>query len=702
MELHHVLIPFSHCTTIVIAENHAPIQNIFPESGPTILATNRKYRDPFSNQIESKFPLVRRLILFPHCWAFFSILPEIDWTFPKVLDHNVTKFGYRERFLLDRYFRYEPYFISKNWPNQYFIWVSRIWRKIQNYLRPVVIWNKDMFGMYEIIIVPAAYDEHGENLILIGNNKTFELHFQNFYYLSNDLSSETGGYTNAWEPISCNAPNPHKCFQEIERIKKLIAERNKYFWKSVTFEIKYTEENIIDKIHTIKLSQHTGQVKLYKIANLATLDEFTTFLIFENFVNYNQSKVTNRHVFTSRESLEAAFASVLRPPDVSYIMDDVETFSFVSCYKVRPEVSFASALSAPFDGYIWIFLSSSFAAVVLLLKYLTERDMLDGILFTGGVCFEISLLADYTLKATRLLSTSGKFKLYYILALWTILCGVVLPNWYKTSFTMELIVPVKLSSPWKTIMNVKGVQVIIPFARFLDKARMEFNIKRHKRIAAFYEELKERLRELIRYEGDLKLFLEYKNVAYSLWLTTMNLRSQTAQENRTWDEISIHPIEYNDTTVLIKSLNSCGKIAMMDLKENVRLILPFLNDNKNGIVYEKGDDTFFSGIRGWRVVPVRGNYAEKTLKVLLSSGIYSYWEKWFKRVKPEKLFHHYANWTHPVNDAVSLLDYNSKIVTAFLVCGICLGVCGTAFVMEMKNAVLSKFLCRKFIYRVFK
>ncbi|OXA41287.1 hypothetical protein Fcan01_24155 [Folsomia candida] len=124
---------------------------------------------------------------------------------------------------------------------------------------------------------------------------------------------------------------------------------------------------------------------------------------------------------------------------------------------------------------------------------------------------------------------------------------------------------------------------------------------------------------------------------------------------------------------ITKTLSTCGKVALVDTKENIVRITRFLNDNPGKIRYVKGDgDSFFASIHGWTMPPVRENYAEKRLKVMITSGIFSHWEFLYKLWKPKKLLDDYANWTHPRNTALSQLDFNSKITKTFYMCGLCL------------------------------
>lgn len=135
------------------------------------------------------------------------------------------------------------------------------------------------------------------------------------------------------------------------------------------------------------------------------------------------------------------------------------------------------------------------------------------------------------------------------------------------------------------------------------------------------------------------------------------------------------PIHYKEVERFVNTLSTCEKTAFIDTKENIASLLPFVNDNADKRKYFAGKEPFFTVVRGWDIFPIRANYVQKRLKVMIHSGIYGHWEAWFRFAKPNKLFHHYANWTYPKFDAVSQLNYNSKILSGFYISGICIVAC---------------------------
>lgn len=168
-------------------------------------------------------------------------------------------------------------------------------------------------------------------------------------------------------------------------------------------------------------------------------------------------------------------------------------------------------------------------------------------------------------------------------------------------------------------------------------------------------------------------------------LDSFILRLDWAIRTLILSETPIKPIQDNETDRLVKKLSTCGKIAFIDTTENIAAILPFLNDNPDHIKYLTGVEPFFKASRGWLIYPVRGNYAERRLQIMVSSGIYGHWENWYRLLKTRRLFHIYANWTFPKFDAVSQLNHNSKVVTGFYISGIFLVGCFLCLGYEVLN-----------------
>ncbi|OXA49083.1 hypothetical protein Fcan01_16383 [Folsomia candida] len=270
---------------------------------------------------------------------------------------------------------------------------------------------------------------------------------------------------------------------------------------------------------------------------------------------------------------------------------------------------------------------------------------------------------------------------------------------------MEMIIPMKYQSPWKSVMRVEDIRILMPF--FLLGDRESIPRTDYQEYFSFYLELVILFNKLTKQNTEYKRFVKYTKVARTLLETLVyhfgfneNPGQQLQQQfNRTgrrafdgylpnatqpppYDksalrDFPIQPVKYDeqDSYEIVKSLSSCKKVALIDTKERIAKITDFLNDNVEKIAYMSRDDDFFTSSIGWMMIPVRESYGGKRLRVMISSGILAHWVSQYKIWKPDESLDYYSNWTHPRIEAVSKLDFSSKIVTAFYVWGICLIIC---------------------------
>lgn len=264
---------------------------------------------------------------------------------------------------------------------------------------------------------------------------------------------------------------------------------------------------------------------------------------------------------------------------------------------------------------------------------------------------------------------------------------------------MDLIVPTTYHSPWTSVMDVEGIKILMPFQRMGEDVANAYPGLDYILYRDFYDNILLRCHEIAQSDVENQRQMSYKITATRLLNllaphfgmdSNLNIVNLDRTFKFDYDEngippynksllhnFPIQPVEYNqgDSYEILKTLSSCGKVALLDTDENIKKITPFLNDNPENVVFVSGTgDSFFNEMTAWILFPVRDSYAEQRLKVMRSSGILAHWEFLHKLWKPEKLLDYYANWTHPKKEAVSRLDFNSnfKIVTGFYLCGMCL------------------------------
>ncbi|OXA46078.1 hypothetical protein Fcan01_19157 [Folsomia candida] len=660
IKLTNYFTPFENCTIITYTTKHLEIRaNNFVPIILIVYDQNTSSTTGFT--ITHKFSLQARRNPSFFCWATINILPEKGGGFDKK----------------NLYFMLQPSYIGANWASQYFIFVTTIPRVVQEHVRTLAV--SVSLVLREVLIVDV------KSLL-----KDSAISYHNIYH----IKAPVGGLEKSreWYHI---AGLPSECFNRISSVSKNISNLNKYFWgMQQTFSRKVTDIRYIFKLFDVPRISNS----LHRIAKITSFDGFLAFWILQDVLTYKVNTVFLRHRIPPIARLTEYMGQQERFTFFNY---DIQSFSFVSCYQIKSNsTTIFSGITSPFDSLSWTAIGISFIIVVLILTVTRGKFVSDGFFFIIAISLESSVPSSGAASLSKQ-KCSGS---YFIIILWTFLVGTISSNWYKTAFTMEMIVPTMYTSPWKSVVDVEGSKILIPFilideyehvmpppADFYRYKNFYLTIlmKCERMVAqrAEYKRLKKTAVNLISlllpYFGMDADFRTVKNSTFTPYLSSP-IEVPPYNKSALYD-YPIQPIEYDekDSYGITKTLSTCGKVALVDAKENIARITRFLNDNQEKIVYVKGDgDSFFASIRGWTMPPVRENYAEKRLKVMVTSGIFAHWEFLYKLWKPKKLLGDYANWTHPRYTAVSQLDFNSKITKIFYMCGLFLIICTFVLIGE--------------------
>lgn len=398
--------PFENCTTMVFSKTNIDWRAYKKSTlGPIMLLdfkTNTNLGPVFR-----KLSLQRRRNPSKHCWATFAILPE--------------KYGFSLHYLD---FLRHPCFIQADWPLQYFIWVTTIRKHVQNFLTHFYVLED--LGLREVILVDVNN--------FMGEGSLLSMEYHNIYAIPDGIV-----HSEAWYSISCL---PNDCLKYLAIKSKALSKLSKYFW---------TMANIQEISAHAGLSHH----RYRKIAKLTKWNDFVAFLILQDVLTESVRNVSALHFIPHIQRVENMIHE--RPTLILY---GSKSYSFVSCYNVKTNFSVISALTDPFDGASWIFLASNFAAVVTILKALSNTQATsDGVLHVIGVSLENSGISFRTIYGAKVHYLIG---IYAITAVWMLLVGTILTNWYKTWFTMDMIIPKIYQTPWASVMDVEGVKVLMP------------------------------------------------------------------------------------------------------------------------------------------------------------------------------------------------------------------------------------------------
>ncbi|OXA48923.1 hypothetical protein Fcan01_16167 [Folsomia candida] len=654
------LLAFENCTTMVFTLGKLSWGTKRPTHGPVMLLD---YDDRISlvtgEVIQNKFSLVRRRIPAPHCWATFTILPEKAGLFEK-----------------NEYYTFIilPIFIYTSWPLNYFIMMTGAKQDVEIYFRRGNVLA--YLRRTEVILVDVTIED----------NSLLRLGYLNLYH----QPTRTTGmeHSEAWYHIHCA---PADCFDQLAVLGKNTSMLNKYFWTTTGM----LGQNILSNVFgEIGISGMRGSRYGYQwLANLTSFHGFLSFVILQDTLVSGLVNLTPLHNIDPMQIM-----AFWRFAGVSFVMNNVQKFSFVSCYGIKGNSLMLAALSTPFDVTIWACISICFSIVVLILTSLLRRHISDAMLLLIGISLENS--ASLSVYETRFRQKRYPISgVCTLVALWTIFIGTILTNWYKTWFTMDLIVPAGYKSPWTSIMDVEGIKILMPFDLLAGNVFDRVPPVDYFCYKLFYIQI------LIYCDNIRKLQVNNWKTAKSLFNrlkphfgmddNLMQVRNATFSPKGSLSEpydknalldYPIQPVEYDerDSYGVIKSLKTCEKVALMDTKENIAAITMFLNDYQAKVTYVKGDGhSFFTAVRGWVLPPVRSNYVEKRLTAFVSSGILTHLKILHNLWKPKKLLGHYANWTGSKFEAVSRLDFSSKVTTGFYVCGIGLLMCIVLLLAEI-------------------
>ncbi|OXA38670.1 hypothetical protein Fcan01_26561 [Folsomia candida] len=661
------LLPFENCTTMIYTPTNFSLISLTGLTvGPIVILNYQMYRSSrATGTMFDKFALKQRRNSAPHCWATFAILPEQSGLLASI-----------------RPFIVHSCFVDSTWESQYFIWVTTNPIDVHEYLNDKIV--LDNFGLRDVLIVDVKS--------LMEKSQLLRFRYHNLYHIETPpIGIE---HSKPWYTIDC--VHQH-CFNELGMISKNVSKLNKYFWSS---PYQFTTSILTPSYFSgrMDLSFHGFR----KIVNLTTLNGFLSFLILQDMWALELANVTAQHRIPFIRRL-----ALINRRGFTFTLYEYQSYSFVSCYNVKSSFDLVSALLSPFDTASWTWLAISFTTVVTIVTAFRTKFVSDGLYLMVGISLENSVLLSRAIYEARF----GREKhyllgLYTIVAVWILLVGTILANWYKTWFTMEMIIPTKFQSPWDSVFDVKGIQILMPFLllQTYDRDLLPPRVA-HYRYKYFYMQILFRCKEIMSEGTKYERLVQYSRTARSLFEglihhfgydENLNIvgngmftgwpENPPAYNKSALQDFPIQPVEYNreDSYEIFKTLLSCGKVALLDTKENIVRMTSYLNDNDKKITFVSGHgDSFFSTFTGWVWLPVRESYAEKRLKVMISSGIWAHWNSLYKLWHLEKQLDHYANWTHPKVEAVSKLDFGSKIITGFYVYGVCLVLCILALFGEI-------------------
>ncbi|OXA36927.1 hypothetical protein Fcan01_28311 [Folsomia candida] len=513
-----------------------------------------------------------------------------------------------------------------------------------------------------------------------GLNGNVQFYHLNMYYRQESLKDfPISANFEPFSEISCVSRFKMECYQNIEdETDKMGMAFNKYSWAFVDWltwaKIVHTFTQTFIEMQK-KHFQFTRCPDWIQIANQSqSLDDFIAYTILSESL-YNMSFPMK--VYRNRKYIFYGNTRQYDSKIHQVVLVGTQSYSFLSCYGIQKENSYKAFID-PFDKYVWL------CIITIVLIFTAIRGMitwsmhtLDVAIISIAVLLEISILSNIN----RVVEPQQLKLIFWI---W-IFCAVILTSLYKTIFTTEVILPYKRSPVWTHIYDLQdqGFQFFLPIIPdnklFYDLYTSGAKIHNILSFEFFADAV-----IAAGYEGDSPRLLGYKRFAKAL--TGMDInggREDTANKNLPSIWRKLH---YKWPSHVYPNLSRCAdKLAYLDRKENIKDIIPYLNDNVDGTVFMEGADEDF--LLTWYAIQVqptiRRNFVLDRLKLLMVSGIYKWWEEWFRKGRPKKLFPYYANWAGPKVEALEKLDFTSRVVTTLQIWGICCGFCAVVGILEV-------------------
>ncbi|OXA40832.1 hypothetical protein Fcan01_24232 [Folsomia candida] len=624
---------FNNCVTVLITSGNITVVTEHPIISITKLngVTNSVPR------MRGKAASRRKWRGAPYCWAFFVVEPT-----KKQL----------EVIPLDNFL---PPFITQTSRPQFIILITErsSQASVKSWIDNHTSYSTMMFWSRELIFAYLWENRTGT---------TFSYH--NKYY-----SKTVSNTSEPWISVECHNLDVIRdtCFPKISTVSEQLSKLNKYYWRPFDRDEPTFAYSKFHRLHEELLKN--GETKWFfeNLASSTTIDEFLCIWILEDVLRHEMLPLAGG------DQINAAF--IVGSLNFNTFYSDIillrtKSLKFLSCHQVGHHVSTFGPLFSPFDGETWLCILLSFTLTSLLISLLLKSySVLSGAFLPFGILVESSVLSGINLSKVNATAC------HLLIGIWVVMIGTVLTNWYKTSFTMEMIVPEDVTAPWRTFIDVADFNFFIPveFFNFDPGLSIDYDGL----IRSFYYKLFLFLKRLTWPHpqfGDTNI-VEGRNDIVLRWHDAMTAAATWNMGYPAFKSVEVlRPLMYNSTEHFIKNLTGCEHVGYLDTGENIDSLLAFLNDKiMRRKSFMKGEDEILNHFQGWELPSIRNSYVFERMKIMVSSGIYGYIDSWYKRVKPMKLFNHYApsNETREDINGVFLgLGFSSKISTAFWIGGI--------------------------------
>ncbi|OXA54460.1 hypothetical protein Fcan01_10994 [Folsomia candida] len=450
----HILEIFSNCTTVldngrksvgIILPNLSTIQN------PAVLVDSEISQSGYnSSQHTIRISMTRRTNVKGHCWSFITLFPE---NYLELINKRVADFSYalsdllRKSYHIDRVL-YKP---------QYIVWLTLNRSELQNSITNLGLNSISQYGSHNLVFISAKMTPYGNVAIEMAKFQ-LEIHCYNRYF-----PAPLGNSSLPWVTISCRI-NFHlsSCFNQLSTFTRDVSHLNKFFWtveawRNTTKSGLGMDLDVIKYVKDKFFSRNRKSNNDLEIARLTTFDAFIGFWIFSDVLQTSEFKLVQNlgtlHYLPVNQEFRLAAHNFH-----SVIPIRLKSWSFLSCHGVGHHTSAFAQLFTPFQKIAWVFVAFS---IFVILTFLNVPKFDSCVTFlVVGIILENSVLLSYDEMLPR---NWRKHSFRVCSGFFSLIFGTLLTNWYKTSFTKEMIIPTEQTAPWRTIFDIKNLTFYIPY-----------------------------------------------------------------------------------------------------------------------------------------------------------------------------------------------------------------------------------------------
>ncbi|OXA53879.1 hypothetical protein Fcan01_11253 [Folsomia candida] len=462
---------------------------------------------------------------------------------------------------------------------------------------------------------------------------------------------------------------------ELDKLKK---PEDKYIHPTtIQTAISFITQLLQESKHSVGLHQLPAVLAL---ANFS-FPQWVSYLLIEGVIqttNVSSPQVSYPVHPLTLPQLESQ--DLVNPPsDASLIIIRKNEHNFLTCHGTRSMIKYALYLT-PFDAWIWTISLVTLITSSLVIYLLQCDDQNDTV--TSLVIQLLAIFLEQSSEPGTFLRTGISKKIIFML--WCIVC-IVLGTGHRAIFTTDMITPPEITLPYAQFRDLYEHNFTFAGAVSPDG---EAHWIKHGEILDFVQ-------------SDVIVEFEFlkKSGIQELVNLSRRILSKSGRNNR---YTYFRAVSFTDPVHFKNLLARCdGRIAYIDLRERIDRILPYLNEamSKVGseVKFGKGGAALWTSYTGWTWLrgarEGQSRLAEglrDRLQILISAGIYSFWENLFDRFKGRELFDRFDDVVQKKSSREVGLTMGANVQSAFILWAVCSGFSGLVWIWEIVGFLFNR------------